>query len=55
MERNPGALTPEPGADRVWILVAGRPRLLPRRILEFWDDPLLPTRADQLRALLDGN
>jgi hypothetical protein len=40
MERNPGALTPEPGADRVWVLVAGRPRLLPRTILEFWDgDP----------------
>jgi hypothetical protein len=37
LERNPGALTPEPGEDRVWVLVAGRPRLLPRTILEFWD------------------
>ena len=37
IERNPGALTPDPDPDHVWILVGGRPRLLPRSILEFSD------------------
>jgi hypothetical protein len=34
LDFNPSALTPTAGADRVWILVRGRPRLLPASILE---------------------
>jgi hypothetical protein len=35
--RNPDALTPDPGPDRVWIVVGGRPRLLPIGILDVAD------------------
>jgi len=35
LARNPTALSPEAGPDRVWLMVNGRARLLPRAILEF--------------------
>jgi hypothetical protein len=34
LEFNPSALTPSGGPDRVWLVVHGRPRLLPANILE---------------------
>ena len=35
LNRNPGALHPEPDSGQVWIVIEGRPRLLPMEYFEF--------------------